>query len=556
MTLDARGPDPHPARPAPDLRDLVRAAAASPDAFDLLARQLMTAGAALTEDDLEALLPEVDLLIDRTASRDEPALTVSETGAILSANPAAVALFALSGGRNGMAALGVDPAEFGRLTARLDRHPSGASLLLTRPPGADDPLLMSVRRAPQGSGLLHLHPLAALWPEALDAVLVDLYGLSPRELQVLRGLHAGQSAEAIAAGDGRALGTVRQQIKSILSKLGLRSQGQMQTFLAAAAAALRAEREPAPRPQAAPALTGLIADPGNPRQPIGMIEFGDLGGVPCLMLHGALYGLGAHPGERMAAQVLGLRVLGPERAGYGRSAPPLGSRGGADPAELRAAAARAALACLDARGIDRAVVVAQDTGLVSALALAVLAPARVAAIVAASATPPLASWEDSAGMPPQQRIFALCMLRAPALADSMVNLGLARMRRLGSSAWPEAVFGGVPLDVAVAREPQNLAAVNAAYAYNTTQAAAGFRLDMADLYRDWGDLPGRVACPVVFLHGAQNRTVAPERVRRFAATLPQASVEVIEDAGHTLALSHHALILRRALQLAWAAGLA
>lgn len=554
-------PSDHERRPrrigAPGLRDLIRATADSADVFDALARRLMEQAGSLGADDLEALLPEVDLLLDQTGTDpDEPALTLSETGAVLSASPAAMALFGLAGGRNRVAALGLENGEFAALRARLDNHPAGATILLTRPAGRDQPLLMTVRRNAQGGGILHLRPLSPLWPDALDGVLVDLYGLSPRERQVLRALHGGASAREIADSDGRALGTVRQQVKSILSKLGLSSQGQMQTFLAAAAAALRTDSDAADRPVPAATTPDLIADPHAAGRRIGVQRFGDPQGMPCLLLHGALYGLGVHPGERLAAQVLGLRVIGPERAGYGRTPPHDLPHGANDPAGFRRAAARDALACLDAAGLDRAVVVAQDTGLITALTLAALAPQRVAGIIAVSATPPLAGWDDSAGMPPQQRVFALCMMRAPALADTLVSLGLARMRRLGQSAWPEAVFAGVPHDVAIAREAQNLAAVTAAYAFNTTQDAAGFRLDMADLYRDWGDVAAQVACPVVFVHGSENRTVAPDRVTRFGQTLPDARVELIEGAGHTLALSHSALILRRAMQMGWAAGLA
>ena len=532
---------------APALRELVRAASSSPEAFEALAARLVDLLPALPPDEVDEALPEIAQIYPAPLPGEAGLrLTLAETGAILSASPEATARFALSR-RSGYEALGVAPAAFAAFLARLDRHPGARSILQAQAPGEDAPLLLAAARD-AGQGVIHLRPLTVDWPEALDGVLADLFGLSPRERGVLRALFGGRSAQAIAAADGRAVGTVRQQIKSILAKFGMGAQGQVQTFLAAASMLLRAEL-PLGHAPAPPALPRAVAAPEG--RTVGVQHYGDPGGMPCLMLHGALYGLGTLAAERAAARTLGLRVIGVERAGYGRTAPPAATA----PAALRTAAAADALAALDDAGAARAVVIAQDTALATALTLAALQPDRVAGIVAVSPTPPLSTWEDSAGMPPQQRVFALCMLRAPPLADALVSLGLARMRRLGPAAWPEAVFAGVPHDVGVAREAPNLAAVTAAYAFNTTQAAAGFRLDMADLYRDWGDLPGRVRCPVLFLHGALSRTVEAARVARFVRGLPGATVEVVADAGHTLALSHAPLILRRALRLGWEAGL-
>lgn len=533
--------------PAPSLRDLVRAASASPEAFEALAVRLVDLLPTLPPDAVDEALPDIATLYPATPPGEGGLrLTLSDTGAILSASAEAAERFALSR-RSRHEALGVSAAAFAAFLARLDRHPAARSILQAQPPGEDAPLLLSATRDGE-RGIIHLRPLTVDWPEALDPVLADLFGLSPRERSVLRALFAGRSAQAIAAADGRAVGTVRQQIKSILAKFGMGAQGEVQTFLAAASMVLRAEAPLGDAP-AAPALALAVAAPDG--RTVGVQHYGDPGGTPCLMLHGALYGLGTLAGERAAARTPGLRVIGVERAGYGRTPPPALN----DPAALRTAAAADALACLDGARVARAVVIAQDTALATAMTLAARAPDRVAGLLVVSATPPLATWEDSAGMPPQQRVFALCMLRAPPLADALVSLGLARMRRLGPAAWPEAVFAGVPRDEAVAREAPNLAAVTAAYAFSTTQSAAGFRLDMADLYRDWGDLPRRVACPVLFLHGALNRTVDAGRVARFARALPRAAVEVVEEAGHTLALSHAALMLRRALRLAWEAGL-
>ena len=76
----------------------------------------------------------------------------------------------------------------------------------------------------------------------------------------------------------------------------------------------------------------------------------------------------------------GLGVLAPDRPGYGASPQPAGGF---------AAGARAVVAEMDSRGIDRAVLVGHSYGGGVALATAQRAPERVEALILlASATPP------------------------------------------------------------------------------------------------------------------------------------------------------------------------
>jgi DNA-binding NarL/FixJ family response regulator len=60
--------------------------------------------------------------------------------------------------------------------------------------------------------------------EALDQLAERLQSLTPRETAVLGSLSDGQSVKDIAEREGVSEGTVRSQVKSILRKLGVRSQ--------------------------------------------------------------------------------------------------------------------------------------------------------------------------------------------------------------------------------------------------------------------------------------------------------------------------------------------
>ena len=81
--------------------------------------------------------------------------------------------------------------------------------------------------------------------EEADAERV-LGRLTPRESDVLDHLRRGHSAEEIARADHVALSTVRAQIRSVLAKLGVRSQLQAVARANALTRRLGPRRHPAP----------------------------------------------------------------------------------------------------------------------------------------------------------------------------------------------------------------------------------------------------------------------------------------------------------------------
>ena len=545
------------------LRRLIQTSFAAEDPFESLAADLVddpaTAGALAAE--IEALLRQslngkADLV-----AKDVIAVLLDAGGRVLSASQAARRAFGI-GTNSGIAALGLSLTEFEDLKARL-LSGGGATLLPLRPLAgnlADDDILMLAEVA-VGTDQIQLREATVQWPERLDTLLAELYQLTQSERDIARDLLAGLDPGRIAQRRGSALGTVRQQIKSIQSKTRCHTQLRLQALLAQAAFALN---DAAPRhsdPDAArtrslsmkhddPRRFGAVSG-GAPTGIVGLRSFGDPNGLPCLLFHGCLFGFGELSSERQAATVLGLHLFGPERPGYGQTAALQPAAPWQDHAEV---VTQDALAAMDAFGVRRAVLLAQDTGLLPALAFAAAHPERVVAVICISPTPPVLAWAQSEGMPPQQRIFALAMLRMPGLAPTLVQMGLARMRKIGAHAWPQAVFAGVPVDEAVAAQPANLAAVTRAYMFNSAHGAVGFQVDLHNQYRDWTALAASLRVPVRVLHGTQNKTTTPLHARSFMSAVPDCNFSLVDGAGHTLALSHYGLVLRAVLQAWFAEG--
>ena len=117
----------------------------------------------------------------------------------------------------------VEPARLGACIA------AGAVGVVSKSAGFGE-LVDAIRRAVAGEQLLTSHQRHILVGEfhagrqADDRRTAPFTSLSPREQAVLARLIAGESAEAIAELSYVSVATVRSQIRSILSKLGVKSQ--------------------------------------------------------------------------------------------------------------------------------------------------------------------------------------------------------------------------------------------------------------------------------------------------------------------------------------------
>jgi pimeloyl-ACP methyl ester carboxylesterase len=415
----------------------------------------------------------------------------------------------------------------------LVADPAGGTILLFGQQSADADSPMLLTEVQRGIGA------------AIRARLADAAGLAASERQLLKGLMQGKSVQGIARELGRTEGTVRQQLKSIMAKMGVNSQQQL---ISSAYALTLMYRQTNSAPTAAsPLLQGATLHNGR-HGVVARHVFGLSDGVPVLFFHGALFGITAVPGMIAAAQALGLRLIAPERPGYGHTV--LGDH--QDPVAL---AVQQAVDLLDALCLSKVVVLAHDIGTRFAARLALDAPDRVAAVIAAPATPPMQTWSQTADMPTRHRVNAWASQHLPGLMDKIVALGLSQIARAGVEEIPRLVFDGCDFDQAVLRQDGAAAVLQEAFELAWAQRGAGFRADMRLTNENWQEEAGRIEVPFLCLHGEESRTVSRNAVEDLARTLPKGRFRLVEAAGHSLPVSHPALILRAALAAANAVGL-
>jgi|HubBroStandDraft_5_1064220.scaffolds.fasta_scaffold24687_2 uncharacterized membrane protein YbhN (UPF0104 family)/pimeloyl-ACP methyl ester carboxylesterase len=214
--------------------------------------------------------------------------------------------------------------------------------------------------------------------------------------------------------------------------------------------------------------------------------------------------------ERLPAQ---LHAVAADRPGYGSSHLPAGGF---------AANARAVLDDLDARGIDRAVLVGHSFGGGVAMSAASLAPERVEAVVLlASVGPGCASvWDRVLAAPATGPLCALAAWKlTPWIARA--RLALAR-RRAGGSLRPE--------------EHVNWQV----WGHKDNGRGGLWRTFLAEqraLLRELDELEctlPTVNVPVLVMADPRDTLVPVETARRLAQSLPDASLQLINRAGHHL----------------------
>ncbi len=66
-----------------------------------------------------------------------------------------------------------------------------------------------------------------VWPEGFEATVQEAFGLTPAEVDIVRGITLGLPVKDIAEARGRSAETVRTQLRSILSKTETHSQSEL-----------------------------------------------------------------------------------------------------------------------------------------------------------------------------------------------------------------------------------------------------------------------------------------------------------------------------------------
>lgn len=232
---------------------------------------------------------------------------------------------------------------------------------------------------------------------------------------------------------------------------------------------------------------------------VAYAEYGDPGGRPVVVLHGS-------PGSRLqvapldgAARAAGVRVVAPDRAGFGASDP--------HPRLGFVDYARDVAALVDGLGLGRVTVAGLSGGGGYALACAASMPERCSAVLLLCAMVPRPPAEAVAGMSRSNRIAFWLARRAPWLLRPLLA------RRLRASADPD-------VEAALGQGLDPLVAELALY-------GAPLPVDLSSL-----------TVQVELVHGTADVSVPVGVARWVARSIPGATLTELPGEGHLFLLDH------------------
>lgn len=271
----------------------------------------------------------------------------------------------------------------------------------------------------------------------------------------------------------------------------------------------------------------------TPTLEIGYEEWGDAAGAPVVLLHGFPDDAHAWNGVAPPLAARGSRVLAPYLRGYG---PTRFLDAGAPRMAQQAAIGQDLLDFMDAVGIERAALAGYDWGGRAACIAAILAPARVRALVTIggynvqnTVAPPRPASAEEERAAWYQWYFN----------TERGRLGLEKNRReICRLLWrdwsPGWRFDDAIFEQAAAAfdNPDFVPVVIHSYRHRHRHAPGDPRFDAIE--RRLAERP-RIEVPSVILHGADDAVDFPSRTERHPAMFPDGTERhVIPDAGHFL----------------------
>jgi pimeloyl-ACP methyl ester carboxylesterase len=250
-------------------------------------------------------------------------------------------------------------------------------------------------------------------------------------------------------------------------------------------------------------------------------QYGRSDGVPVVFLHGT-------PGSRRLGALLdapamdaGVRVLAPDRPGYGRSSP-WPDRSAADDGRI-------VEAVLDDAGVETAGLVAFSGGALPAFATAATRPERVERVdVVSGATPPSVSVHT----PAAQRFLAGLATRTP-----FVLRGLLRGQAwLAGRLDPSFVVAQYTTGDADTVADEVAAVVRDDFVEAFARSRRGAATEFGRIADEWRVDLAAIQPAVHLWHGTDDTNVPIGDARRLDARLPDAHLHVLEGADHLRAL--------------------
>jgi len=275
-------------------------------------------------------------------------------------------------------------------------------------------------------------------------------------------------------------------------------------------------------PQDTPATFSLTLPDGRR---LGYAQYGASAGHPVFYLHGL-------PGSRLECQLVqatalaaGIRVIAPDRPGYGLTEPRHDASLTAWTADVSGLA--------DALDIDAFTVIGVSGGAPCALACAYALPARVQRVGLVAGLGPVHEVALRRDMPASVRLAFYLANNMPQLFNSAVGWPVVRLARLNPVLLIQLIarLNGSP-DREILLDPDTLAAFTRSIRACFEQGSRGSLYDLQVFRRPWAFNLRDIHQPVHLWHGTGDRVVPVSHSEYVHARLQNSVLDLVPGAGH------------------------
>lgn len=410
---------------------------------------------------------------------------------------------------------------------------------------------------PDGKPLVLLVTTQYNWHPSVGGTLEEVFQLTKAEQGVVRALVEGLDAKTIATERGTSEGTVRSQIKTILSKMNARSQSEVirlvLSFRDVAQGLAVDGKTPATVSPMSPLtlMDWLDAEVWKPFQVLARpdgrklyySDMGPLHGAPVLYSH---MGFCAARWSRSMLKLAfrhNLRIICPIRAGYG---PSTNLDRGADVVQVTR---DDTLALLEHLGITRLPYLTQSSDLLFAVDLAANKPEIVSEIIGLCVRPYLPGDAHYASMSKWHRFFLSTAKHAPHLLTFTAKAVMAMGRRVGMVEFFRQMMKDSPADVAMIDDPDIypvLKAIGDLISSEHSNIAQAYTMELLAAEQDWSHLMiAAKHTPTWFVNGLDDPSLDATSIAQYREHYPWIDIEVVPKGGQfTLYQRYNDLIPR------------
>ncbi len=394
-----------------------------------------------------------------------------------------------------------------------------------------------------GKALGRLYTFHLKWLPEQGRQFQDGFGLTDVDLAITEALVKGIGLKELAKKRGRSLGTLRNQSKALIAKLGLHSQTELICLFSGFTTLIQSDPAVIDKPDLLSEPWRTIAFmelPGSPNQPNGRkMQYemaGPLDGRPVLFFHALIGGCiltKAMRAELAARKIRLIMVWRPHFAGTSADANLKGNTRG-EPERFAADIEK----LLGHLKIEQCQILAQITGSIYAYACAQKLGSKIIGIVNCAGCVPILSRADFKKMEQTFRVVAYLGRYTPKLLPMLMRGMLAKIDAGFDVEVTDEIFLHSPHDLAVLHDPETKALMRAAYPNYTANSTLTFAVDVPLLASKWQHLLRGVNCPVTLVHGKNDPAYPHALISQFVQDKPNFNLITLENTGQ-LGLYQH-----------------